>query len=127
MVALSPDTRAIAFIATSRPVEALAFYAGTLGLGLVEDTPFALLFDAFGTPLRVQKAAAVEPHPYTAFGFGVSDIEGTARRLADAGVVGVRFPGLAQDALGIWNAPSGARVLWFRDPDGNVLSLSQEP
>ena len=127
MATLTSDTRAIAFIATSRPVEALAFYSQTLGLKLVEETPYLIVFDAFGTLLRVQKVKSVQPHSYTTLGFDVTDIEGTARRLADAGVSGTRYPGFEQDTLGIWTAPSGTRVFWFPDPDGNVLSLSQSP
>jgi catechol 2,3-dioxygenase-like lactoylglutathione lyase family enzyme len=118
-------TKAVAFTATARPSEALVFYRDTLGLQLLEDTPFALVFDAFGTTLRVQKAGAVEPHPYTSFGLDVPDIEAAIRGLRKEGVEMIRFPQFALDALGIWTAPSGARVCWFHDPDGNVLSLSQ--
>jgi len=75
----------------------------------------------------VQKVKSVQPHSYTTLGFDVTDIEGAARRLADAGVSGTRYPGFEQDTLGIWTAPSGTRVLWFPDPDGNVISLSQSP
>ena len=32
---------------------------------------------------------------------------------------------MEQDELGVWSAPGGARVAWFKDPDGNVLSLTQ--
>jgi catechol 2,3-dioxygenase-like lactoylglutathione lyase family enzyme len=125
MTTLNSDTRAVAFIATSRPVEALAFYSQTLGLKLVEESPYLIVFDAFGTLLRVQKVQSVQPHAYTTLGFEVTDIESAARRLADAGVIGTRYPGFEQDTLGIWTAPSGTRVLWVPDPDGNVISLSQ--
>jgi catechol 2,3-dioxygenase-like lactoylglutathione lyase family enzyme len=119
------DTKAIAFTATARPSEALRFYRDTLGLELFEDTPFALVFDAFGTMLRVQKVGAVQPHPYTSFGLEVADIEAAVRGLSEAKVEMLRYPHFHQDALGVWTAPSGARVCWFHDPDGNVISLSQ--
>jgi catechol 2,3-dioxygenase-like lactoylglutathione lyase family enzyme len=117
--------RAIAFVATSKPELALPFYRDVLGLRLVEDGPFAIVFDAFGTMLRVQKAASVVNVPYTSFGLDVPDIERAVRALAEHGVVGVRYPHFAQDALGIWSTPSGGRVFWFHDPDGNLLSLTQ--
>jgi catechol 2,3-dioxygenase-like lactoylglutathione lyase family enzyme len=119
------SNKAIAFVATSQPDKALAFYRDVLGLRLVEDTPFAIVFDAFGTMLRVQKAAQVVNVPYTTFGLDVPDIERAVRDLAARGVPAVRYPHFEQDALGLWTAPDGARVFWFRDPDDNLLSLSQ--
>lgn len=121
------SAKAVAFVATSRPEASLAFYRDVLGLRLVEDTPFAIVFDAFGTQLRVQKAQAVVVAPYTAFGLEVPDLAATARQLAAAGITGVRYPHFEQDELGIWTAPGGAQVYWFRDPDDNLLSLSQHP
>ncbi len=117
--------RAIAFVATCEPDRALAFYRDVLGFELVEDTPFATVFDAFGTMLRVQKAERVRPAPYTVFGLQVETIKDEVERLCAAGVEAVRYPHFAQDALGIWTAPDGAQVFWFHDPDGNLLSLSQ--
>lgn len=118
------STKAIAFVATGKPQAALAFYRDVLGLRLLEDTPFAIVFDAFGTMLRVQKAGSVSPAPYTSFGLDVADLEGAVRDLASRGVQAVRYPHFDQDALGIWTAPTGARVFWFHDPDGNLISLS---
>lgn len=117
--------KAIAFVATSQPERALTFYRDVLGLPLIEDSPFAIVFDAFGTMLRVQKANSVVVAPYTSFGIEVPEIESAVRALNAKGVEGVRYPHFEQDALAIWRAPSGARVFWFRDPDGNLLSLSQ--
>jgi catechol 2,3-dioxygenase-like lactoylglutathione lyase family enzyme len=125
MLPPTPGTKVVAFTATARPSEALAFYRDKLGLALLEDSPFALVFDAFGTTLRVQKTGSVTPHPYTSLGFDVPDIEAAIRGLRSAGVEILRFSQFALDAHGIWTAPSGARVCWFADPDGNVLSLSQ--
>jgi catechol 2,3-dioxygenase-like lactoylglutathione lyase family enzyme len=125
MLPRNAETRAVAFIATSQPERALGFYRDTLGLRLLEDTPFAIVFDAFGTVLRVQKVASVEPRPYTSFGLEVPDIEAAVDALGATGVTPMRYPQLEQDALGIWTAPSGARVFWFHDPDENLLSLSE--
>ena len=52
-----------------------------------------------------------------------ADLDDLARR----GVAFERYDGLQQDAAGVWTAPGGARIAWFRDPDGNVLSLTQPP
>jgi catechol 2,3-dioxygenase-like lactoylglutathione lyase family enzyme len=118
-------TRAIAFVATSKPDAAITFYRDVLGLTLLEESQFALVFDAFGTMLRVQKASEVVRVPYTSFGLEVPEIEQSVRALRGKGVRGVRYPRFEQDELDIWTAPSGARVFWFHDPDGNLLSLTQ--
>jgi len=119
--------RPIAFAATSQVDRARRFYCGILGLKLREENAFALVLDAQGVELRIQKVARVVPVPYTQFGFVVDAIEMTVDRLFEAGVEFVRFRSLKQDARGIWRAPGGGRVAWFRDPDGNLLSLTQTP
>jgi catechol 2,3-dioxygenase-like lactoylglutathione lyase family enzyme len=120
------DSKLVAFAATIDPGRAKRFYAGTLGLRLVSEDGFALVFDANGTPLRVSTVREMTPAPYTVLGWEVQDIVAAAEALADAGVVFERYAGLAQDEHGIWTAPGGAaRVAWFKDPDGNVLGISQ--
>ena len=113
----------MAFSATAHPEQARAFYEGTLGLRLVEDAPYALVFDANGAVLRVQKVQAVAPSPYTALGWTVDDVAATVGELTARGVRLERFDGLEQDALGIWSS-GAALVAWFKDPDGNLLSVS---
>lgn len=115
----------VAFVATSDMERARQFYAGSLGLRMVEQTPFALVFDAQGTMLRVTSAAKVTPAPYTVLGWSVTDIAATIGSLEDRGVSFDRHAGMEQDRQGTWTSPSGARVAWFTDPDGNVLSLTQ--
>jgi catechol 2,3-dioxygenase-like lactoylglutathione lyase family enzyme len=116
----------IAFVATTDAARARRFYGETLGLRFVADEPYALVFDANGTMLRIQKAESVTPHPYTALGWQVDDIEETVRALGKRGVEFVRYPFFEQDAAGIWTAPgSKTRVAWFHDPDGNLLSVTQ--
>jgi catechol 2,3-dioxygenase-like lactoylglutathione lyase family enzyme len=102
------------------------FYGRILGLPLVDDSPFALVFDAAGTELRVQKVAELNPAPYTALGWRVPDLGAACRDLSRCGVEPARFPGLPQDESGIWTSPDGHRVAWFRDPDGNTLSLTED-
>ena len=93
-----------------------------LGLELVAEDPFALVFDLAGTPLRIAKVDRVAPAGYTVLGWQVDDLEATLETL---GVETLRYPGLEQDERGIWTAPSGARIAWLSDPDGNTLSLTE--
>jgi catechol 2,3-dioxygenase-like lactoylglutathione lyase family enzyme len=115
----------VAFLATRDAARARGFYEGILGLSLVEDSAFALVFDAHGTTLRIQKVDEFRPHPFTALGWQVPRIEEVVAELARKKVAFERFPGMDQDARGIWRSPSGARVAWFKDPDGNTLSVTE--
>lgn len=119
------QSKLIGFVATQNPASALMFYQGTLGLTLVSDDPFAMVFDVHGTMLRVQKVKELQPAKHTALGWDVADISAVVKELMGKGVRFERYPGLSQDELGIWKTPSGASVVWFKDPDGNVLSLTQ--
>ena len=115
----------IAFAATTQPDLAKSFYSSTLGLRLVADEPYAIVFDANGTMLRLQKARSHNPPPFTVLGWRVDDISPHVKRLTEAGVVMERYPGFEQDPSGVWQAPDGTKVAWFKDPDGNTLSLTQ--
>lgn len=116
----------VAFLSTSNPERARTFYRDTLGLPLVrEELPFALVFDVNGIMLRVTVVEKLSPAPFTVLGWQVADIAAAAKSLQAAGVAFERFPGMQQDESGIWTSPSGARIAWFKDPDGNTLSLSQ--
>lgn len=115
----------LAFVATLDPARARDFYGRVLGLRLVSEDAFALVFDANGTMLRVSVVREFVPAPYTVLGWLVPDIQQTVRELAQRSVVFQRFDGLEQDQSGIWSAPGGAKVAWFRDPDGNTLSVTQ--
>ena len=116
----------IGFIAASDPERAKKFYRDTLGLPLVsEELPFALVFDAHGTMLRVTIVQEVFPARYTVLGWQAPDIVAAAKTLLEAGVRFERYPGMDQDELGIWTSPGGAQVAWFKDPDVNTLSISR--
>jgi catechol 2,3-dioxygenase-like lactoylglutathione lyase family enzyme len=118
----------IAFASIVDVQRAKSFYRDTLGLTLMtEEPPFALVFDAHGTMLRLAMAKQLPEGHGTVLGWQVPDIEAAARELSDCGVRFERFAGLAQDDNGIWASPTGARVAWFRDPDGNILSISEHP
>ena len=118
-------SRVVAFLATSRPDDAPRFYAETLGLRLVSDDTYAIVFDANGVVLRIQKKRDHTPSPQTVLGWDVDDIRASVQGLSDKGVSFERFEQLTHDELGIWTSPVGARVAWLRDPDGNTLSLTQ--
>jgi catechol 2,3-dioxygenase-like lactoylglutathione lyase family enzyme len=114
----------IGFIPVRDLPEARNFYEGTLGLRVVEATPFALVLDASGTMLRLTPVPELSAQQFTIAGWQVPDISATARSLADRGVRFSRYDSMEQDDLGIWTTPAGDRVAWFKDPDGNTLSLT---
>lgn len=114
-----------AFIATTNPARAIEFYRDTLGLHLVSDDAFACVFDCRGTALRIQKVRELGPHPFTSLGWNVADIRAAVVGLSERGVTFERYPFVEQDELGIWQTPGDAKVAWFKDPDGNLLSLTE--
>ena len=124
-VSLFRPYKLVAFVATRDTTRAKAFYADTLGLALIGEDQFAVVFDANGTMLRITAVAEVAAARYTVLGWQVPDIAATARELQRAGVELERYDGMHQDELGIWKSPSGASVGWFKDPDGNTLSITQ--
>ena len=114
-----------AFAATAHPRRAKAFYQKTLGLRLLTDDRFALAFDANGVQLRIQKVESVSPPPFTVLGWEVPSIRHAMTALAKSGVAFERYALLEQDDAGVWTAPGGTKVAWFKDPDGNLLSLAE--
>jgi catechol 2,3-dioxygenase-like lactoylglutathione lyase family enzyme len=119
------NAKIMTFVGTLDAARAKAFYRDTLGLTLVEENSFALVFDVNGIMLRVTNVRELKPAQYTVLGWEVPDITASVKQLAAAGIAFSRFPGMEQDADGIWTAPGGARIAWFQDPDGNTLSLTQ--
>ena len=115
----------IGFIPTRDAKKAKQFYQTALGLRLVSEDQFAVVFDANGNMLRVTPVPEFKPHPFTILGWEVRNIEKTVSGLAQRGVAFERYGFLKQDELGIWTAPGGDKVAWFKDPDSNLLSVSQ--
>jgi catechol 2,3-dioxygenase-like lactoylglutathione lyase family enzyme len=116
----------VAFVATTNVARAREFYGDVLGLRLVSEDAYALVFDANGTKVRIPLVSVLASAPYTVLGWVVPDIEQALRELSARGVTFERIPNIEQDALGVWTAPQGvAKVAWFRDPDGNMLSITQ--
>jgi len=120
------STKIVAFVPTRDAGKARTFYEGALGLRFVSDDGFALVFDANGIMVRVAKVPPpFTPAQFTILGWQVTEIEKVAAGLQGKGVQFERYGFLEQDKLGIWTTPTGEKVAWFKDPDGNVLSVSQ--
>jgi len=119
------DFQIAAFVATANAERSRTFYENTLGLKLVADEEYAIVFDANGITLRIQKVRDVAPSPYTSLGWHVTNIEKMVEELSGRGVSFEIYDGFGQTDQGIMTFPNGAKVAWFKDPDGNLLSLDQ--
>jgi catechol 2,3-dioxygenase-like lactoylglutathione lyase family enzyme len=117
----------IGFAAITDSARARAFYEGVLGLRFVSEDDFAVVYDAQGIELRLQKVEEFRPQPHTVLGWAVKSIDHAVRDIAAKGGRFERYTSLQQDEAGIWSAPSGARVAWLKDADGNLLSLTEKP
>ena len=119
------SAKIVAFVPTTDFKKARAFYGEVLGLRFVSEDSFALVMDANGIMLRITKVPEFKPHQFTILGWEVSDIEKFGSGLREKRVNFERYGLPNQDGQGIWSAPGGSKVAWFKDPDGNILSLSQ--
>jgi predicted enzyme related to lactoylglutathione lyase len=115
----------VAFVATVDSTKARAFYEGVLGLNFLSEDEFAIVFNAHGIVLRVQKVPTLIAQPHTQLGWSVSSIDQVVRALRERGAVFENYPFLKHDSLGIWTAPSGAKIAWLKDPGGNLLSVTE--
>jgi catechol 2,3-dioxygenase-like lactoylglutathione lyase family enzyme len=121
------DAEVIAFVPTRDPKKARAFYEGVLGLEFVSEDPFALVFNSNGVMIRIANVSSVsdfKPASFTILGWHVPNADVAVCALEKKGVTFDRFPWMEQSETGIWTSPSGAKVAWFKDPDGNVLSIT---
>lgn len=119
------STNIIAFVPIKDSERSRAFYEGILGLRFIKDDGFALVLDANGIMIRAVKMKDFTPAQFTVLGWQVSDIESVVRELGEKGIHFEIFGFFKQDELGIWTTPTGDKVAWFKDPDGNTLSVSQ--
>jgi catechol 2,3-dioxygenase-like lactoylglutathione lyase family enzyme len=115
----------MAFIPVTDIGAARGFYESTLGLRVLDESPFVLVVDANGTKVRITPVPDLRPQPFTIAGWEVADIGTTVEELTALGVVFNRYDGMDQRSNGVWASPSGDLVAWFVDPDGNTLSLTQ--
>ena len=124
-MAIPENAHLKAFVATINPVAAKLFYKNILGLKLLSEDEYALEFNANGTLLRVIIVKEFTPDPFTVLGWNVDDIKATIQSLNAQNVTCEKYSFLEQDQLGVWSSPGGSKVAWFKDPDSNVLSLTQ--
>jgi len=115
----------MAFVSTAEPAVGRAFYEGKLGLTVLEQDNYAVTYDANGIRLRMSFVRELHPAPYSILSWLVPDIHGMVKELTKRGVVFEVYEGFGQDADGVWTAPGGTQVAWFKDPGGNLLSLTQ--
>jgi catechol 2,3-dioxygenase-like lactoylglutathione lyase family enzyme len=116
----------VAFLYVTDRARALDFYQGTLGLALHGSDPFGDFLDAGGALVRMTAMPDHRPTPHPVLGWNVGDINAAVEALRGRGIAFTIHEGMGQDALGIWTAPDGkARIAFFADPDGNVLTVSQ--
>lgn len=119
------DKNITAFIASTRLEKAKAFYRDLLGLALISEDKFALEFTGKNCHLRVSLVEQLIPQQFTVLGWSTDDITDTVTKLIKKGISMEKYSYFEQNSLGIWQAPSGAKVAWFKDPDGNLLSITE--
>jgi catechol 2,3-dioxygenase-like lactoylglutathione lyase family enzyme len=122
---MKPTAKMVAFAPVTDVARAQAFYVETLGLTLVSGDDYGCMLDSGGVTLRLARVDGYEYPPHTVVGWSVPSIEDEVRALVAAGVTFRVYDGMGQDELGVWTAPSGDRVAWFGDTEGNTLSLTQ--
>ena len=117
--------KVMGFLPTKDAKRARSFFEGKLGLRFVSEDPYALVMESNGTMIRIANVQEFQPAPYTVLGWQVEDIVQVVTTLKSRGVAFEKYPFVEDKELGIWTSPEGAKVAWFKDPDGNVLSVSQ--
>jgi len=119
------EPKITAFLPTVQPEMAKEFYKNTLGLKLKAEDPYALEFEGNGVTLRITKVEKFKPHPFAVLGFKIEKIASQVKSLREKGIKFERYNALEQDDLGIWTSPSKAKIAWFKDIEGNLLSLTE--
>lgn len=119
------DKKLKSFIPTVNPEKAKTFYSDVLGLKLLSEDQYAMEFDANGVLLRVTTVPSLKPQEFTVLGWNVPDISLLIAQMNSKGIYFEKYEFLEQDKLGIWKSPGGSKVAWFKDPDGNLLSLTE--
>ena len=117
-------SKLVGFLTTTDYEKARVFYEGKLGFEFVSLDQFALAMRAGKNMIRITKAETFQPAQGTVLGWEVDDVRAAVLWLSSRDVVTEKYAFVPDQELGIWNAPSGAQVAWFKDPDGNVLSIS---
>lgn len=118
-------SQAVAFLPSEDLDRSERFFRDVLGLPLVSRSPYASVYAIGAAALRVAKVDGLRPQPFTVFGWLVRDLRTVIEELRERGTLVLRYPELDQDDQGVWTSPNGDLVVWFHDPDSNVLSLTQ--
>jgi catechol 2,3-dioxygenase-like lactoylglutathione lyase family enzyme len=113
-----------AFVSTTNHDKAREFYQDKLGLKLLSEDSFGMEFEAAGAHIRISVVEKLMPQPFTVLGWDTDDIISTVSMMSNKGISFERYPFIEQDDFGIWTSPGGTRVAWFKDPDNNILSIS---
>jgi catechol 2,3-dioxygenase-like lactoylglutathione lyase family enzyme len=120
------QAKPVVFVCTADRPKAIVFYRDVLGLKMTAEDEFAAVFDIAGVMMRLSTVPGFKPGEHPILGFNVSDAAETVKALRGKGVTFLIYEGFGQDELGIWTSPDGkAKVAWFKDPDGNMLSVTQ--
>ena len=119
------SSKMMGFLLTRDYEAARKFYEGQLGFRFVNQDQFALVVQAGESRIRIVKMPDMTPLRSTVLGWEVQGIEGVVDWLRGRGVAFEKYPFVQDQERGIWSAPGGDKVAWFKDPDGNVLSVSQ--
>ena len=114
-----------AFVPTTQPEKAKRFYKDILGLTFLSEDGYGLEFDSNGTLLRINTVPEYTPQMFTVLGWNIADIAATISALNAKGIKCEKYPFLEQNGQGVWSSPGGSKVAWFKDPDGNLLSLTE--
>jgi len=115
----------VGFVLTKDYEQARAFYEGKLGFDFVSLDQFAMVMRAGENMIRIVKMPDFVPLRSTVLGWEVGDVEAVVGWLVGRGVAMEKYPWVQDKERGIWTTPDGNKVAWFKDPDGNVLSVSQ--
>ena len=104
---------------------ARTFYEETLGLREVDDFGEGFMLKSGDTKVTVYRSEFAGTNKATALTFGVADIESEVSDLKGKGVSFEHYdlPGLERQ--GDLYIAEGMKTAWFKDPDGNILSLME--
>lgn len=119
------EPKITAFLPTTNPEQSKQFYEEVLGLQIISEDDYAIEIKGNGALLRITIVPELNPHPFTVLGFKIDDIDSQVLSLSNKGVEFEKYDTFDQNELGIWTSPSKAKVAWFKDPDGNILSLTE--
>lgn len=121
------EPKITALLPTTNPEQSKEFFKNTLGLKLVSEDPYGIEFEGLGSNLRISVVPKFTPHQFAVLGFKIEEINFQVKALTDNGVKFEKYKALNQNELGVWISPGKAKIAWFKDPDGNLLSLTQYP